>query len=788
MTDKKATIYILDTTQPWDTKSTEGALGPFNKARQIVRKHIERKLLAGRKTDMTGVIVLGTDETKHDLTEEIPGQYQHISVLENIQQPNMNTLRKIMFIEPLEKNVESDAVDALVVATSMLIKHCKKLKYEKQIILMNAPGNYIKWHSIAQIQQTLLTQKISLVVIYLEQPLHTDIQINNKDYWEKLTKETGGESCLQTLEEAFDIANKFVKKNVKPTTTFRGVLRLGGSRLGEAEVETDPEIYMYLRTKPVNTMPAKQFSCLSDPTDESYGKVVTDRKYKLKYSKHLDTYPFYKNKSQLYEESGDSEDEYSNEKDVFDTKSTADEMFIDENKLLTIQYFGITPIPITKEQIISKDPCEEPAMFMLGYFPDSKFPVYYMSSSVYVVIGNTNHFESMTAISAIVHAMHETQSVALVRFVKQRTSAPKLGVLFPTIEGDASVLNYVEIPFTDDLPNIVKKPTKVAEEDIKKQDDSSQYQIPDDKMLESMEKLIESMDLMNADRDKNGNPCEYLHQEKVFNPMNWRLQQAIQDRAIDPQSSLPEFHPTFLKQHTLLPEFLENTKQWRDSIISLFSIQQVNKPQPFKKRTYGTAKDEDVIVEPLLKFDNINNSQEMYEPYNKKLRQDKMSSYEEDLALYANRDVNTITWLNPVEDFKAMVANTSQDLSKTAVQQMHAMILELASSSYGELWYNVVIDCLDALRVTALKKFYAKEFNQCLYDLKALCEPSNPQSGHLNFWKLMQSKNITLIKKEEAVDSEETETTANEFFLVNTMTEPANTDITDNIDQLLEDF
>lgn len=44
------------------------------------------------------------------------------------------------------------------------------------------------------------------------------------------------------------------------------------------------------------------------------------------------------------------------------------------------------------------------------------------------------------------------------------------------------------------------------------------------------------------------------------------------------------------------------------------------------------------------------------------------------------------------------------------------------------------------------------QFNDLCHRLKTLCNPSNPQSQRLDFWKLMVKENITLLSHDESAD------------------------------------
>jgi hypothetical protein len=75
-----------------------------------------------------------------------------------------------------------------------------------------------------------------------------------------------------------------------------------------------------------------------------------------------------------------------------------------------------------------------------------QFRRYYLKGHPYIVsAGSYCSEESAVAISALAHALHETDTLALVRYVYKDDSAPKLGVLFPLFEKNISLLHYVEV-------------------------------------------------------------------------------------------------------------------------------------------------------------------------------------------------------------------------------------------------------------------------------------------------------------------------------------------------------
>lgn len=53
--------------------------------------------------------------------------------------------------------------------------------------------------------------------------------------------------------------------------------------------------------------------------------------------------------------------------------------------------------------------------------------------------------ESGMAISAIAYALHETDTLAFVKYVSKDDGAPKIGLLFPCFDENITLLQYVEV-------------------------------------------------------------------------------------------------------------------------------------------------------------------------------------------------------------------------------------------------------------------------------------------------------------------------------------------------------
>jgi len=123
----------------------------------------------------------------------------------------------------------------------------------------------------------------------------------------------------------------------------------------------------------------------------------------------------------------------------------------------------------------------------------------------------------------------------IVRFVKIKNAAPHLGVLMPHIKSDLEYLIYQKLPFAEDLRHYPFAPLDPGH--IRAAHAPSQAQ------LDAAERLIQSLDLMTASKDEDGEPMESLKPKFTYNPVLQRFYQCVQHRALHPNAPLPPLDP-----------------------------------------------------------------------------------------------------------------------------------------------------------------------------------------------------------------------------------------------------
>ncbi|KAH1250395.1 ATP-dependent DNA helicase 2 subunit KU80 [Glycine max] len=129
----------------------------------------------------------------------------------------------------------------------------------------------------------------------------------------------------------------------------------------------------------------------------------------------------------------------------------------------------------------------------------------------------------------------------------------------------------------------------------------------------------------------------------------------------------------------------------------------------------------------------------------------------------ASVNVGKIGDLTPVQYFEALISRRdSPDWVVKAINEMKNKIFDLVEDSHEGDNYPKALECLVALRKGCILEQEPEQFNDFLKHLWNFCQEKNLPS----FCEYLASKELTLISKTEAIDSENTDDKARKGFLV----------------------
>lgn len=174
---------------------------------------------------------------------------------------------------------------------------------------------------------------------------------------------------------------------------------------------------------------------------------------------------------------------------------------------------------------------------------------------------------------AMIRAMIAKKEVAIVRYAYRDTTSPQIGYLSPYIEDNNLMLIYIQLPFDEDVrkyrfPPLQSKP---------------QY-CPTDSQLEAIDDLMDAMDLMNADIDEDGNPCEALQSDNIYDPFLQYWFESLYHRQLYKNTNdLPP--PSDRLKNSIEPpiKIRENAKKFLEKVSQKFCLDYI-KDKKYKKR------------------------------------------------------------------------------------------------------------------------------------------------------------------------------------------------------------
>ncbi|KAJ1534652.1 ATP-dependent DNA helicase II subunit 2 [Cladochytrium tenue] len=170
MAQKEATILVLDVSPSMWAAGASPDDSHLAKATLAIHHILHAKIVGGRKTDLIGVVFVGSNRemchssavplisnTNNALSQNNEG-YERIRVVADIGMVDLDLLKYITY--DCEK-----VVDGIVVAIDMLERHCKKLKWIKQILLFTDGRSDTFYDQIDAIQGKALQYEVKLSVM-----------------------------------------------------------------------------------------------------------------------------------------------------------------------------------------------------------------------------------------------------------------------------------------------------------------------------------------------------------------------------------------------------------------------------------------------------------------------------------------------------------------------------------------------------------------------------------------------------------------------------------------------
>ncbi|EHY56240.1 ATP-dependent DNA helicase yku80 [Exophiala dermatitidis] len=544
--DKEATVYVIDLAKSMGEKHSGREISDLDWALQYVWDKITNTVFTGRKTLQIGVVGLGTDETSNDMMDQ-DDSYRNISVLQRISQILMPELQALPELLRPSHTDDRDVVSGIIIAGDMIMKHCKNLKYKKRIVVITNANGYIDDDDIGNTAEHFKNHGIELVILGIDfddpeygfkEEGKPPQKMHNEQTLQKLADLSGG--IVGTMQEAIDELSRPHIKPVRPTPTYKGLLKLGDPENYDTALCIDVERYFKTSIKRPPTASAYAVRP-EDPSDENLSTVHNLYKYKVK-----------------DEESGGG---------------TRD---VDREELAKGFEYGRTAVAISEsEQNITK--LETYSGYdILGFIPVDNVERYMMLDNSSMIVAQKGNDKAAIALSSLVHALYEVRSVAVGRLVKKDMTEPIITLLSPFAEQDFECLIENILPFAEDV-RTYRFPPLHRVLTVSGKEITEHRNLPTADLLQGMSDFVDSMSLVHKDDEE-------MSIDDTFSPVLHTIEGAIKHRAVHPKDPLPEKSEMFLS-YSRQPEHLQAKS--KHALAKLIAAADVKKVPP---RTKGRRK------------------------------------------------------------------------------------------------------------------------------------------------------------------------------------------------------
>ncbi|KAL4218077.1 X-ray repair cross-complementing protein 5 [Mactra antiquata] len=664
--NKEAIAIVLDV-GPSMNSAPPGVTTPLETALDAVTMILQRKMFAESK-DEIALILVGSEDTDNPLaTGEC---YENISIANPLGIVDFDFLQLVQNdVKP--STVSGDFLDGIVVGMDHLMNAMqgKKGFASKRLILMSDLGGEFGDDQLDDIIASIKNSE-------------TEFNVIGPDFDDDNDDDDGGGAAAGTDGGAGDSQNG----SQKPKTAQQ---RSGTALIKYMVEEVNGECYSFSEALPaLSYFQSRQVR----PTAWKCPlEIGNDLKIPINGYVKVKDFKLKQSWKRIYAK--DSSMELGTLRTFH--RNDEEETEVDKEDTVEGHRYGNTLVPMTDDDKLNMKYKAEKCFKVLGFTKAENVKRHeMMGDGTMMVVAEKGDEAAAVALSAIIHALHETEMYAIARRVYDARSSPKVGCLVPHIKLDYQCLFWFELPFMEDVRQFT-----FGSLPVKDDNPSNKKYKPSEDQLSAVDNLITSMDLSTAGMDEEGKPCEVMKPKLTFNPHFQRLYQCLQHRAFNPDDPLPELSPLIAESLKPPQEVMASCTESLEKLKEKFKLEKVKKK-------------EEVTGENMFQENGATGD----EPALKKVKMDdNLDSGLEDITKSKVTEVGSTT---PVDDFIALINMKDEDKFDDACSQMQKRVEQIVMDSFGDQFYEKAMDCLKCLREQCIKKLEAKSYNQFLKEFK----------------------------------------------------------------------
>ncbi|KAK3660010.1 ATP-dependent DNA helicase yku80 [Elasticomyces elasticus] len=706
MASKEATVYIVDCGSTMGEREHGRTQTNLDWAMEYVWDRITATIATGRKTAMAGIVGLRTDGTHHDLGDE--DEYAHITVFQGIGQVLMSHVRRLRNELVVSSTEGGDAISALVVAIQMIAKECKKLKYERKIVLVTDARGPMQADDLADIITKLKEDDIKLVILGVDfddaeygfkEEMKDAAKSDNEAILKQLCEDCDG--AFGTLAQAVDELGIPRVKSTKPVPSYKGSLTLGNPE--EYETAMSINVERYPKTMAASAPSASKYVNRSDMGDATQSTMTM-------------------NGDEAPNGSGDGLAAVKNALtyQIEDPDAPGGKRDLDRDELSKGYEYGRTAVHISESDRNVTTYETTPVLDVIGFVDKNQYERYLDMNRANLIIAQRSDEKAGMALSSFIHALYELDSYAVARIVPKENKEPRTLLLAPNIEADFECLYDIELPFAEDMRSYKFPPLDrvitVSGKEIK-----IHRNLLNDELQNAMSDFVDSMDLSTFGKDDEGQPTEYMPMDETYMPMLHRIHQVVKHRAVFPDGEPPPPYE-ILTRYSHPPEQL--VKQAQPALDRVLEAANIKKVPPKARGRRGRKE----APKPLSELD-----------VNALLAQDP------------SRKTKRIDPNNAIAEFKQRIANSEErDALKDACKQLKDIIYDWIKHSVGKVNYAKSVEAIRVMREEMNEIDLPGYYNEIMWELRTKLLAGELGENRGEMWYQIRVNKLGLLKASEA--------------------------------------
>lgn len=575
MASKKSTVYVIDRSESMGHCHEGRTETDLEWGIKYVTDDIGNRILSERKTDQVAVVSVTGDSgatVESELKQFLFEDYQKLKDL------------------TVAGYGSGDLVDGLISAIDVTTNGTagvkgNKLKYQRMIIVLTngkSPMNFetSQWNDALNILleweidvRFLVIDKLDLDVIKSEDAESSVKEEQDSVKKEELPEEEEKEekekelaktniAKLETLCDSIKREASFVasydeaiwsmsrpkpKEVVVTARSYVGTLTLGESG---TDMGVSINVIVYPMTRVAAPISAKSFALASD------GKLMDvgiARDYLV----------------------------------VEDESKPEDATTVNSDQIDAGYPYGSEIIPVSEhvEQLLGEFGTTQ-SMEIVGFVDAERVDRWALMGSSDFVVASKDR--DSIALSSFVRSMYEEDKRAVARYVRKDNVAVQMVLLSPYFDIDFESLVMCPLPFADDVrkyqfPSLDRFMTRSGNAELPENHPQRVAREPTHEMLQLMESVVESMDLMDVDVNENES-MEFAVPEETFNPVIHKVRQAIKECALSGDTeTLPTPLPILFEASRPPQSVVDKSSAQLERLHTLFDLKKVEKKKTIKQ-------------------------------------------------------------------------------------------------------------------------------------------------------------------------------------------------------------